>query len=289
MIQKKYIIFYIFIIYNTYTISSLDLTTSFNIGNLGFSSDMSESAQGVIWGTSIIAEEKLSEIYFFSGGAIVDDVSGNRLESVLTYNGKYIELGMGPALASINNSQLQLKPAIKGILTIKKVGKFNLTTEIYSTLGNLSDSDTDYSQLETSLELAINVPGAICTFMFSNRQFTQFLTDSSFPVSKISDRYSTYALETVIHKKNIPFHLILTMGYKSYKRIFPTSDSEGRELAGIGSVFIGAGTRVSIGKKMFLNASIDSGLYNFSLSDEVTISDLPAYLFDLSLSFTYRF
>lgn len=289
MIQKKIIFFYLIFIYNTYTISSLNLTTSFNIGNLGFSSDMNESSQGVIWGTSIIAEEKLNEIYYFSGGVVFDDVSGNRIESLLSYNSKYIELGMGPTLASINNSQLQLKPGIKGLLTVKKVGKFDLTTEIYSTLGNLSDSESDYSQLETSLELAINIPGAICTFIISNRQFTQFSTDSSSLVSKTSDSYSTYALEADIYKKNIPFHLFLTLGYKSVKRVFPTNDSEGRELAGIGSIFIGMGTRVSIGKRMLLNASIDSGLYNFSLNDEATITDLPAYLFDSSLSFTYRF
>jgi len=289
MIKKNKIYFCFLLSVTICRLSALDLSSSFNIGNFGFDNDMSNSSMGVLWGSSIIAEQKISDNFIFSGGAVADDVSGNRMESRIIFNSSYFIVGLGPSVASVNNGQFQLKPALNGFVTIKKDGKFSFSTEIYSTMGNLSDRENDYSQLEASIALSLNIPGALCTFTVESRQFSQFSIDSLSVISKTTDRYSNYELEADLHKKNIPFHVILTLGYKNHKRLFPVNDPSGRTMMGIGTAFIGAGTRVNIGKKIVLQAGIDSGLYNFTLSEELSPTDLPAYLFDLHTTFTYRF
>lgn len=289
MISGKKIFFYFFILSAFSNLSSWDLTTSVNISNFGFSREMSESSLGLAWGSTIEIVHDLDEQFQFSGGAIVDDVTGNRIDSRLIFRSPYIIVGMGPSIASFNKNQIQLKPAVNGIVLIKKDGIFSFSTEIYSTLGNLSDRKNDYSQLQTSLRLALNIPGAICTFIIENRQFTLFSTDSSSIIAKNTDIYSLYALEADLFKKSIPFHLILTLGYKNFKRLFPVNDSSGRTMMGIGSAFAGVGTVVDIGKKMRLNVTLDSGLYNFTLNDQLAITDLPDFLFNIELSLTYRF
>ncbi len=267
----------------------LDLTTSFNIGNLGLQKNMASSTPGMIWGSSILVEQKINEQFFFMGGIIVDDIIGNKLDSRISYKTTYLELGLGPSMASINNDQFQLKPALNGYIEIKKEGYFFISGEIYSTIGNLSDSVKDYSQLSTTLSLGLYIPGAICIFSFGNEQYSTFNTSITSVVSKTTDLNSFYQLEADLYKKNVPFNLILKMGYKSFKRIFPANDVEGRTIAGIGSVFIGLGTRINIGRKIVLEAGIDSGLYNFTLSDVLNTPDIPVFIFDTNISFKYKF
>ena len=289
MFKKKSILFYLLIVLNLQILSSLELSTTFNIGNMGFDIDRTTSVPALNWGINFIAKYNINEQFLFSGGVIVDELTGNRLETQLSYNSKYFQVGIGPSLASFNNSQLQLKPALNGYATFKVDGQLYLRSEIYSTIGNLSDPNTDYSQLYASLSFGLHIPSAICTFSVDSKQFTQFNIDSSSVLSKTSDIYSTYKLEADIHKKGIPFHLILTLGYKNIQRFFPLNDPLGRTMAGIGSAFIGIASNVEITKRISLNAGLDSGLYNFTLSNEIAPTDLPLYLFKTYLTFTYTF
>lgn len=286
--NKLFFCFLFFLLYQSRLIA-LDLSTNFNITNLGFNNNMNSSSLGLLWGGSIIAEQEVTDNFFFSGGIIANDVSGNRMESRLIFKSNYFIVGLGPALASLNNGQIQLKPALSGFLAIKKDGKFSFSTELYSTLGNLSDRENDYSQLETSIALSLYIPGAICTFSAAAYQFTKFSIDDLSTISKSTDKLNNFKLEADLYKKNIPFHLIITLGYKSYKRLFPQNDSAGRTMMGIGSVFFGAGTSVNIGKNMILHGGVDSGIYNFTLSDVPAPDELPAYLFNIHTTFTYKF
>jgi len=289
MINQKKLFFYLFLIINTFFLFPLDLSTSFNIGNMGFTNDVTASQQGIVWGANVIAEHQIDNQFLFTGKLNIDEVTGNRIDSRLTFIHKYFQIGLGPSLAAINNGQFQLKPAINALVSVKKDGLFHMTAEIYSTIGNLSDPLTDYSQLESSLAFGLNIPGAISTFSIANKQFTYFDRDAASTISKTTDLFSLYQLQSDIHKKNIPFHLILTLGYKSIERIYPVSDAMGRTKAGIGSAFIGLGTRINIGKKIILSAGLESGLYNFSLSDEITAADLPSFLFNAFTSVKYEF
>lgn len=289
MFHKKSLFFFIFLLINIINISALDLTAGFNIGNLGFNIDRSSSSMALIWGTSIVAEHKIDANFHFSGGFFIDDITGMRIDSQLRYKSRYFEIGVGPSIASINNNQIQIKPAINGFVQVKIDGLFFLSTEIYSTIGNLSDLAADYSQLQTTLSLGFYIPGAICILSAENKQFSQFNRDSSSIESKTTDLYSIYKLEADIHKKNIPFHLILAFGYRDLQRIFPANDPDGRTLAGVGSAFIGVATKIDLGKRFILNAGIDSGIYNFTLSDVITPDELPIYLFNTFISLTYKF
>ena len=289
MTANKIIFFTLILSFNIGLLQALDLSSTFNIGNLGFSSNNTSSTPHVIWGVSVTGKEDISDSIAFSGSVINDEISGNRLDSRLIFKSTYVIVGIGPSIATFNNGQLQPKPAINAIATVQKEGVFFLTSEIYSTFGNLSDPANDYSQLETSIALGFNVPNAICTFSFRNKQYTQFHTDSSALVAKTTDLQTLYQMEADIHKKNIPFHLLITLGFKSIQRLFPSNDPAERSLAGIGSAFIGVGTIVKISKTLVLQAGIDSGLYNFSLSEELTPEELPLYLFNTFLTATYTF
>ncbi len=287
LINRKYPLFIIIMLFNSVSLFSLDLNVDFNLGNLGFTNERSESTIGVIWGTKVSLNHQISENFLLSGGIIIDEIYGNKIDSNIAFTSKYINIGIGPSLAAINNSQIQIKPALNGYFTVKKDGLIFFTSKIYSTFGNLSDRINDYSQLETTLEIGFYIPNALCRFTINSKQFSLFVHDSSSIVEKTSDIYSIYRLEADIHKKNMPFHLIISFGYRDLQRIFPINDT--KEKAGIGSAFIGVKTKFTIRKKIELTFGIDSGLYNFSLSDEIAPSDLPVFLFNSFASFRYIF
>jgi hypothetical protein len=286
---NKFFFFSYIIFFSLQNVFSLDLTADFNISNMGLDLDKTSSQMASVWGTFISAEQKINNDFLFNAAVFVDDVTGNRLDTSLTFLSKYFILGAGPSIAFFNDSQYQLKPAINAFALFKKEGSFFLSTGYYTTLGNLSNPDSDYSQVMTHISFGLTIPGAICTFSIENKQFSWFETDSSSTVSKTTDTYSIYQMEADIYKKNIPFHILIAMGYKEIQRIYPVDDSEGRSSAGVGSLFIGAGTIINFNNNKIFKVRLDSGLYNFTLSDEIAITELPDYLFNLKASFTYRF
>lgn len=289
MTNYKTILIFILFTFCGRFIYSLDVNIAYNMGNLGFSSDRGSSELSVDWGASINAAEKINDFLHFYGGVISDEISGNRLSTAIVVESTFFIVGMGPCISSFNNNQLQLKPGINGYAAVKKNEVFLFEAGIYSTLGNLSDQKNDYSQIAASLSFRLYIPGGVCTFSYSNRQFSKFITDSNSATTETTDTFSTYMLEADIYNNNFPFHLLLSLGYKNIKRIFPINDTAERTMSGIGSVFIGVGTSIKISARIYLKAGVESGLYNFTLSKEIAPSDLPDYLFNAYAAFTYKF
>lgn len=289
MFKNKSLFFYILIFFTLQNSYSLNLTTSFNLGNLGFNRDSSSSEMATTWGTEFLAKQSVDKNFSLIGGLIIDDITGNRMDSKLVFSGRYFQIGLGPSIASFNNSLYQVKPGINGSFLVKKEGSFFLMTKLYSSIGNLSDQYSDYSQMTTYLAFGFYVPGALCTFSVENKQFSRFETKSDSTISKTTDVYYAYQLEADIHKKNIPFHIVMTMGYKDLQRIFPEADPSGRSTAAVGSVFIGIGTIINFNRHIMFRATAENGLYNFSYNDEIANTDIPDYLFNIKSSLVYKF
>lgn len=279
----------LFILLFTFSLGALDLEAGFFIGNMGFNSNIQSNDMSVTWGFETKATQRISDDFTFSGGILRDDIMGNRMDSRIQFNSPYILLSVGPSIATINNSSLELKPAINGSVTIRKEGLISFSVEMYSTLGGLSDKDSDYAQTRGSIALGLNIPGAICTFSVDSRHYSRYNENSVSSASITEDIQSTYMMEADLFKKNIPFNLLISLGYISTKRIYPADDPDTRDMAGFGTVFIGAGTKVRINRKIELKALLDSSLYSFSLSDTLGVSDIPPYLFRIQTVFTYRF
>lgn len=287
MIFSRRIIVVLLFFSTALSLSSLDLEAGFFIGNMGFNRDMNSNSTSLIWGFTAGAREKINDTFSVSGNIVRDDIMGHRMDSSLIFTSPYVLLSLGPSFATINNSSLEIKPALNGSVSIRKEGLISFTAEMYSTLGGLSDRDSDYTQTSGSLSLGFRIPGAICTFSAESRHYTRYSDSSSSSSSVTEDIQSTYMLEADMFKKNIPFNLLISLGYISTRRIFPSDDPDSRDNAGIGTIFIGAGTKVRIGKKINLKVLLDSSLYSFSLSDTLSASDIPVYLFRVQTVFTY--
>lgn len=262
-----------------------DFRTGFSAGNLSFGKDSLSDSSSFQWGAYSEFSYNVEDRLNLSGSVVKDDLSGNRLDTALSFETAYAGISLGPSFASFNNSQSEMKPGINGSVYIRKQGLISFSADMYTTLGKLADPSYDYSQSRTGIELSVKIPGALTTFSIVNSRYSRFSGNAA---SETSDIKTVYQLETAMFKEEIPFQLILSLGYKSMKRLFPADDPLSRVSSGFGSVFVGAGTVVMIGKKMELEILLDSGLYSFPLGG-LTYNDLPGYLFELSSSFSYRF
>jgi len=267
---------------------SIDLTTAFSIGNGGFSKDPLLSELAPVWGFMSGISFKANENISVSGELFRDDLAGNMMNSRLIYTNSYFQISIGPSFAAFNNKDRRLKPGINSSISVRKEGLIGFTASFYTTLGGFSDRESDYVQKRTNLSLDLNIPGALCTFSFNSGFFSRYGTYSSY-LSLTKDIESVYKLEADLYKEGIPFDLLISLGYKNNKRLYPTNDAEGRDKASYGHLFFGVGTSIRIGEKLVLRAMIENSLYSLSLSESLPPESIPAYLFKVDTEVVYRF
>lgn len=276
--QKKKIILLLSLM--PVSLGATELTASFNLGNLGFDRNATSAQQALQWGTAGGVLYQIDERISLSAEILRDDLTGYRMNGTFSYTTPYGGISIGPSFSSFNNGQGEVKPGINGTLSVGVQGVFCFEASMYTSLGEISQREYDYDQKDIFIKSGFNIPGAITTLSLERKQYRRYEGDLS---SWTADRTSRYALMTDLYKKNIPFHLLLDLGYKSTER----ESSSG--YAGIGSVFIGVGTLFNIGSRMELTLTMDSGLYSFSLSDSISPEEISPFLFEIASSITYRF
>lgn len=271
-----------------FPLASADITTGFTLSNGGFNTDPQSADLSLVWGFSTGTGYDINDLLSASVEVSREDLTGNFINSRLSYTGTHVLISAGPSFAFLNNGESRIKPAINSSAAVRKEGLFCLSASYFSTIGGLSDRDSDYTQSQVNVSLSLNIPGAICTFSFENSQFSRYGDYSNY-LSLTKDGRSVYQMEADLYRKNIPFNLLISLGYKSNRRVFPSDDADSRDTAAYGHIFVGAGTIVRIGKKFELKALMDYSLYSFSLSGDLPADIIPDFLFKVETEFIYKF
>jgi hypothetical protein len=265
---------------------ALDIGASFSLGNLGFATDRlitdtafpgTASFLGpYLWGLNLSAAQPLSDNLRFEAGFIVDPVLRNLSYTLISYTEKIITVGVGPFFGFFNllpdGRGVLLKPGITTEVKVELPGIAFVRFRSDSSIGGQLVSPGSYLQERGDVGIGFYVPNAICSLNLETRSFTQMLD-----TYQVVDSITEYSLRTQIFQKNVPYRILLSLGYLTQSRTYLDTPSVVHALNSI----VGEGTLdFPVAPYLTLSATFTGSIYDFSGVAPLATAVKPAFLFN---------
>ncbi|MDR1107126.1 MAG: hypothetical protein LBL44_12285 [Treponema sp.] len=167
-----------------------------------------------------------------------DPVLRNRVKAGLGLDFSFVRIEAGMILSPFNTPEKILSPGAAGGLTFEWPGVIFGTVRGSSTLGSSLSFPGDYIQETGEIILGFWVPNVVCSLSFSSAAFSRRFSE----LVLIKDQRTRYQFSADVHAKNVPYTILVNMGYQSLKRSytpagFASGFTEDDELR---SVYLGA-------------------------------------------------
>ncbi|MDR0601737.1 MAG: hypothetical protein LBG42_05085 [Treponema sp.] len=143
-----------------------------------------------------------------------DQVLRNRVTGGVELDFSFIRIEAGAVLGPFNTGEKPLNPGASGGLTLEWPGILFGTIRGSSTLGSSLSVPGDYIQETGEIALGFWVPNVVCTFSLSSAAFSSRFNETLI----VKDERTRWQFSADVHAKNVPYTIIVNMGYQSLER-----------------------------------------------------------------------
>ncbi|MDR1286940.1 MAG: hypothetical protein LBK08_04950 [Treponema sp.] len=192
-----------------------------------------------------------------------DPVLRNRVTAGLALDFSFVQVEAGMILSPFNTAEKILSPGAAGGLTFEWPGVVFGTVRGSSTLGSSLSFPGDHIQETGEIILGFWVPNVVCSFSFSSAVFSRRFGD--FIITR--DERTRYQFSADVYAKNVPYTILVNMGYQSLKRSYTPAgfasgftDTEADELK---SVYLGAEGTWRIITDLRILAGVEMPVYSW--------------------------
>jgi len=220
-------------------LAALEVTTLFNIGNMGFSETPMDpvastdyASDAYSWGLGFIASQNLGTGLGIDFSYTGDPILSHLVKGTFTYNGEFFSIGAGPAFGIFNTRETPLQPGISTNFRIEWPGIIFLKFDLFSSIGYQLRNTGDYSQGNSTLSFGFYVPNAICTLNMETKNLTEITASHG----ERNDSLTEYSFKTQIYQKNVPFRVLVGLLYRTTETAFSHQVIEGPDIANLETV-----------------------------------------------------
>ena len=268
-----------FFSFGAITAAALTIDASFDIGNLGFTASRSNTDTGLPtttypWGFRIGLQQPISDTLLLQTGVERDNLLGNSLYVRFLHRGQWATLAVGPYLGVLDSfSRPFYVPAgISSYLKAELWSAGYLSIEADQPLTSAPSSDGDYWQRKLNLAGGFYLPNIIASARIDTTERIETTGKGD-----ITSTINSYAFETDIFQKNIPYRILLTFAYRNYIKDFDYAVNPSRQT--MGTLVFGTKVTLDLGAGTSYYVRLDSALYTFGRDDLLGEFDSGSYIF----------
>ncbi|MFP4180920.1 MAG: hypothetical protein ACLFNZ_02240 [Spirochaetaceae bacterium] len=275
---------------------ALDITTLYNMGNLGFSRESEEPVDALdgtdySYSLSAYGNHQIDESLSLEAGLYNDPVLRRTIHTRFIYSHEYFRVGVGPFVGMFNTKGSVLKSGLSSSLHVEYPGKIFGSVRSDSTIAARFTKNGDYLQERNSVALGYYIPYAICSLHLNTKRFISQKTKDL----EIDDGLTEYSFDVDIYQKNVPIRLLLSFAYQQRERVYTSADSTDKNT--LNSIVFGTRFKYEGFSRLTLLADIDHNVYSFGKKVEggsstplsIPDSGIGAYLFEGSIGAVWHF
>lgn len=280
-------------------VQALDITTLYNMGNLGFSRESEEPVDeldGTAYSYSLSAygNYQLDESLSLEAGLYNDPILRRTIHTRFIYSHEFFRVGVGPFLGLFNTKGSVLKSGLSSSLHIEYPGRVFGAVRSDSTIAARFTKNGDYLQERNSVTLGYYIPYAICSLNLNTKRFITQKTEDL----EVDDGLTEYSFDVDIYQKNVPIRLLLSFAYQQRERVYTFSDSTKNDKNTLNSVVLGTRFKYEGFSRLTIVADMDHSIYSFGKgkADDGTKpplaipdSGIGSYLFEGSIGAVWHF
>jgi hypothetical protein len=260
--------------------AGLELTTRFDLGNLGFapdraSADTTYSGTDYYWGGSVEVTHGFSERMALRAGFSRDTVLRNLAYAMLYYNLDYLSMGIGTIQGFNNTGGAALKPGLASSVQLTFPGVMFARLTFDTSLGSILLETGDYLQNRNELAIGFYVPNAICSLSLQSKKFYELQA-----LQGVVDSLMRYSFQADIFQKNAPYRLLFSLAYQTLQKKF--IDGLTDPVHTLSSLLAGVELSIDLTRFLTILLGVDSALLTFGEDQLAGLPTNPApggYLF----------
>lgn len=259
--MKKTYIFIIVLLTVATAVFSLEIGTSFHIGNLAFAKDRT-SAETVFdgrsfpWGIDAYVNHWVNEQIGVHTGYYMDPIMRNTVYTRFTYKYSFLQLSVGPFFGLFNSRATLLKSGISTSVKLEFPGIVYIRFRTDSSIGGRIVQTGDYLQERNDLAFGFYVPHAICSLSLQTKKYTEKVA-----AGETVDSLYIYSFSTDVHQKNVPYKVLVTFAFHQLSKTF--IETAGTTVNSLNSIVAGFTVDVDLTDYLTLVAGLDSSIYTF--------------------------
>jgi hypothetical protein len=249
-------------------LGAIDLGAGFVMTNFGFPWSRTEpiadptrpSPLSFLYGGGAFAEQALSESLSVRTAYDLDPLSRSWLSAGVTYSTGIIQVGLGSQFGLFNNLARPLTAGLSSSIKLEIPGLVFASVENSSSLGQAMGAVGDNSQERNDIRVGWYVRNAICSAIFSTDKYQERRSADLVTTDTMVD----YIFLVDIFKKNQPYNILLSLGYKTTSREYSGATSVKDSL---GMVLLGTGLRLRPIPALEIDLELESGVYTFGFDN----------------------
>lgn len=292
--MKRYITAILVLIISASGLAAAELKANFDIGNIDFSPTplSSNSFPGTTFpfGFDISYSYDADEAMSLQFGLNRDAVLRNRAYTLFSYDGGLFRIGVGPYFGLFNTAGSVLKSGISTSIHLEAPGIVFIDFRSDSTISARLAAAGDYMQENSDVSVGFFVYNALCSLRLHTQSFVEVTT----AYGTVTDSLTEYTFESNIFKKNVPYTILLKLGYQTRQKTWDDTNNKSQQL---NSIILGTKFNLDVTPDFTLIVGLDSNLYSFGFYNDGTQIQLMdfattfpgVYLFKAELGFTYSF
>lgn len=231
-----------------------------------------------VWGT-----ETVSDVLSLNANFLIDPILRNVFLARIEYTSGFLHLSVGPFFGLFNSPTSFVKSGLSSEILVDWPGVVFARGRSDTSLGGALRVPGDYLQEQSTLQAGVYVPNAIVSLEFNSKKY-QYQSSAS---TIVADSQTEYLLLVDMFKKNTPYNLLMTIGYRQFSKSFVTTVES---IDTIASVLVGS--RITIRPIKELSIVLDGEMPLYTLGLDGLKGFGPAsssvlYKFSLGLSWAF--
>ncbi|MDR1419399.1 MAG: hypothetical protein LBI86_03410 [Treponema sp.] len=190
-----------------------------------------------------------------------DPVLRNRVTAGLALDFSFVRIEAGVLLSPFNTAEKVLSPGAAGGLTLEWPGVVFATVRGSSTLGSSLSLCGDHIQETGEIVLGFWVPNVVCSLSFASSAFSRRFNE----LLITRDERTRYQFSADVHAKNVPYTVLVNMGYQNLKRSYaPAGPALGvTETDELTSVYLGLEGTWRVNANLRMLAGVEMPVYSW--------------------------
>jgi hypothetical protein len=248
------------------SLGAVDLSGEFVMTNIGFPwSQTLPVPDGVssfpftnfLYGGAASIKQSLSDNLELETAYALDPLQRSNFKAMVNYDTGVLHIGIGPSFGIFNNSLYPMEAGFASSVKFEIPGVIFLTFRNESSIGPALGSIGENAQGFNEISVGWYVKNAICTASMASTSF-QVQQAANWVTS---DSSTDYSFLVDIFKKNQPFNVKLSMGYRTVSREYLIDGASMKDSLGI--IILGTNFVLRPARFLELALGLDSGVYSF--------------------------
>lgn len=274
-------------------VSGLEIGLEGKISNIGFPWAQVDPTAVTItqfpvdqlfWGAKVFLSDTIAENLYIYANFDMDPVLRNSLSATIEYRMNFLRISAGPIFGLFNSPTTFLKSGLASRIELEWPGLGVFKAESNSSLGGGLQVAGDFLQESSDFMLGVYIGNTICSANVISKKFQYQVS----PVTVTSDVLTEYSFKADIFKKNVPYNILMTIGYRSLTKSFVISDIQTNDT--LGAAIIGAKVTVAPFKQLKLIADMEGAVYSLGLENLANRSPaMTSFIFKAGIGVSWSF